>query len=96
MQADFCINISVQTPEGPHPFGRFGIGNDRDAAHSLFSRLKGSEELNDKDMLYMELIESINGLPVNIRVLTCSLQELASNTMLITQEVFRLANLRSK
>lgn len=94
MQPTFHINVSIQTLEGPSPFGKFELGNDREAVHTLFSRLKGSEEVNDKDMLYLELIETVNGLPVNIKVLTCSLQELASNTMLITQEVFRLANLR--
>lgn len=94
MQTSFYITISIQTAEGPVPFGRFELGNDREAVLHLFSRLKGSEEINGKDMLYMELLETVEGLPVNMDVRTCSLQELAGNAMLITQEVFRLSNLK--
>ena len=52
--------------------------------------------MNVKDMLYIEFMETVNGMPLNIDVLTCDLQELGTNTMLITQELFRLANLKVK
>ena len=90
------IDISIQTLEGPKRFGRFEIGNDREAALHLFKKLKGSPEVDSKDMLYIEFIELVNGLPANLEILTCDLQELGTNTMVITQEVFRLANLRAQ
>jgi hypothetical protein len=48
-----------------------------------------------KDMLYIEFMELTNGLPVNIDILTCDLQELGTNAMLITQEIFRISNLKA-
>jgi hypothetical protein len=94
MQTSFYIDISIQTHEGPRRIGRFELGDDRDAARDLFRKLKGSPEINQKDMLYIEFMEAVNGLPLNIDILTCDLQELGINTMLITQESFRLSNLR--
>jgi hypothetical protein len=96
MQTIFYIHISIQTQDGPQGIGRFELGSARDAASSLFRKLKGSHEVNATDMLYIEFMETVNGLPLNIDVLTCDLQELGTNTMLITQEVFRLANLNVK
>ena len=90
----FYIDISIQTPEGPKQFGRFEFGSNREAAQELFRRLKGSPEVDPKDMLHIEFRETVNGLPVNLDILTCDLQELGTNTMMITQEVFRLTNLQ--
>ncbi|MEP7375276.1 MAG: hypothetical protein ABI675_17885 [Chitinophagaceae bacterium] len=95
-ETSIYIAISIQTCDGPQRFGRFEIGQDKEAAQQLFKKLKGSPEVNLKDMLYIEFMELVNGLPVNLDVLTCDLQELGTNTMLISQEIFRLANLRAK
>ena len=94
METTFYINISIRTSGGPRRIGRFELGDDRDAAVQLFKKLKGSPEVDAKDMLYIEFMELVNGLPVNIDMLTCDLQELGTNCMLITQEVFRLKNLK--
>ena len=91
----FYIDISLQTAQGPQRFGRFELGSDREAAKELFKRLKGSSACDPKDMLFIELMETVNGLPLNHDILTCDLQELGANTMLITQEIFRLFNLKS-
>jgi hypothetical protein len=90
----FYINISIQTLEGLKQFGRFEFGHDRQAARDLFKRLKGSSSIDEKDMLYIEFMETVNGLPFNLDILTCDLQQLGTNTMLITQEIFRLSNLK--
>jgi hypothetical protein len=95
MNTAFYIDISIQTADGPMRFGRFELGSDREAAYMLFRRLKGSAAVDLKDMLYIEFMETVNGLPVNIDILTCDLQELGLNTMLITQEIFRLSNLKA-
>ncbi len=92
--SEFYINISIQTKEGPKKFGQFDFGADREAASALFKQLKGSSQVDTKNMLYVELMETKHGLPVNIDIITCDLQELGLNTMLITQEIFRLRNLK--
>ena len=96
MEAKFQLTISIQTTEGPQRIGHFELGNKRDAARSLFRSLKCSPEVSPKDMLYIELMELFNGLPINIDMVTCDLQQLGLNTMLVTQELFRLANLKGK
>jgi hypothetical protein len=96
MHTTVYIDISVQTSTGPQRFGRFEIGNDLESARQLFGKLKGSAEINLKDMLYIEFVETRNGLPANVDILTCDLQELGINAMLITQEIFRLTNLKGK
>jgi hypothetical protein len=93
-QHHFYIDISIQTTEGPQRIGRFELGCNREAASKLFKHLKGSPEVNMKDMLYIEFMEIVNGLPLNIEILTCDLQELGTNVMIITQEIFRLKNLK--
>lgn len=96
MQTSFYIDISIQTTEGPKRFARFELGSDREAARELFKKLKGSPAIDPRDMLYIEFMETVNGLPVNLDILTCDLQELGTNAMLITQEVFRISNLKAR
>ncbi|MEO7983394.1 MAG: hypothetical protein ABI688_04855 [Bacteroidota bacterium] len=91
----FYIDINIQTPEGPTQYGRFELGQDRESANELFKKLKGSPAVDPRDMLFIELVEIVNGLPVNIDVLTCDLQQLGTNAMLITQEVFKIYCLRA-
>ena len=46
-------------------------------------------------MLYIEFMERVKIIPpLHIDILTCDLQGLGTNTMLITRELFRLANLK--
>lgn len=95
MQTLFYINISIRTANGPRRFARFELGNDGEAARALFKNLKGSPEIDPQDILFIEFMETANDLPLHLDMLTCDLQELSINTMLITQEIFRLSNLKN-
>jgi hypothetical protein len=92
MQTKFYIISHLKTPAGPEPFGRFEIGNDREAATQLFAKLKGDKEVNDQNMLCIELMETSNGLPINITILSCTLDQLTENCRIITKEIFTLRN----
>jgi hypothetical protein len=92
METTFYIILNIITPNGLQSYGRFYIGNDRDMAYQLFSQLKGSSDVNEKNILYLELMETVENLPVNIRMISCSLHELADNCRIITREVFIHAN----
>ena len=94
MQTKFYIICHLTTPTGPEAYGRFEIGNDRMAAYQLFARLKGDKEVNERNMLCMELMETENELPVNINMLSCTLDQLTENCRIITKEVFNHRNLR--
>jgi hypothetical protein len=92
MQTKFYIISHLKTPAGPEAFGRFEIGNDREAATQLFAKLKGDKEVNDQNMLCIELMETSNGLPINITILSCTLDQLTENCRIITKEIFTLRN----
>ncbi|MBZ5857691.1 hypothetical protein [Flavihumibacter profundi] len=93
METTFYILLHVNTPGHLQTFGKFYIGNDKEFAHALFSRLKGNSDIDGNGILYAELMETHNDLPVNIQILSCTLGELAENCRIITKEVFKLWNL---
>jgi hypothetical protein len=95
MEAKYYILLSMKTQTGPESFAQFFIGNKRAEAYSLFQKLKGSSEANDKNLLYIDFMETKDGLPGNLKLITCTLEELAENCKLITKEIFRLNNLES-
>jgi hypothetical protein len=89
MPATFYILLHVKRNSGLENYGRFNVGNDREAAYHLFDKLKGFTDIKESDMLCMELMETVDNLPVNIKMKSCSLQQLCENTGLITRHVFR-------
>lgn len=94
METTFYILLHVRTPRGLETFGKFYIGNDRTAAYTLFNSLKGNPSMGEKAVLFAELMETRHELPVNIKMLACTLDELSENCRTITKEVFRLHNLQ--
>jgi hypothetical protein len=49
--------------------------------------------VDDKSILHFDLVESINGLPASLEMISCSLEELAENCKIITKETFRFINM---
>ena len=92
----FYILISLRTPEGFESFGKYNLGNNRKRATAIFRQLKGSYDVDMETMLIMELEETVNGLPVNLQLLACTLEELAHNTKIIAKETFKFLNLKEK
>ena len=95
METAFYILLYIKTPLGFESFARFYIGNRDETARHLFGKLKGSvEEINDC-VLQMDLMETKNNLPVNIKVIGCTLAEMAENCKVITKEAFKIFTLES-
>lgn len=90
MDEAFYIVLSIKTANGFENFGKFFLGNNKDTAQRIFKTLKGSAEVSEEDILHAELTETRNELPVNIQMISCTLEELAENCRIITKEVFRL------
>jgi hypothetical protein len=88
--------MSIRTLDGFENFGKFNLGNSRRAATAIFRQLKGSPDVDHKTMLAMELMETVNGLPVNLHMLGCTLEELAHNCKIITKETFKFHNLEAR
>jgi hypothetical protein len=93
MKPTFYITLNIKTVNGFECYGRFSLGNDRDFAYALFQQLKGNDEVDEGSVLHMDFMETRNGLPVNLTVKSCTLQQLADNCRTITRETFKLFNL---
>lgn len=96
METKFYINIIMNLPHGPECFGKFYIGTNAHRARTLFSELEGSPDPCDNNVLSVELIEISNGLPVNLKILSCSLIQLGENCKIITKELFKSFHLEGK
>lgn len=91
MKTQFYILLSLKTPAGFVNYGQYFLGDDREAAYGLFDSLKGRQD--DSALLHIDLMETVNELPVKIRTICCTLEELGLNSRLIAREIFRLKNL---
>ncbi len=93
MNTQFYILLSLKTPQGFVDYGQYSFGDDRWPAYELFSKLKGNEKNKDNCLLHIDLMETVDELPVKIKSICCSLEELGINCKLIAREIFRLKNL---
>jgi len=91
MKTQFYILLSLKTHAGFLNYGQYFFGDDREAACSLFDSLNGSQDSHS--LLHIDLMETVDELPVKIRTICCTLEELGANCKLITREIFRLKNL---
>ena len=89
----FYIELSIRTADSFENYGKFFVGNDKNFAYNIFHKLKGSKDVNDKSILHLEFIEKQDGLPQNIQLISCTLEELAENCKIITKEAFKFLNL---
>lgn len=93
MKNTFCIVLHVKTFRGLETVGKFFIGTNKQAAYTLFNMLKGTTHVSESQVLSMALMEMQNELPVNVKIIGCTLNELSENCRTITREVFKLFNL---
>jgi len=88
METQFYITITLKTHKGLESFAKFFIGNNRQSAFAIFKKLKGSTNVSERNILYFDFMEMQNGLPTNLDLITCTLNELADNCRIITKELF--------
>lgn len=95
METQFYITITLKTHNGLECFAKFFIGNNRHRAFDIFKQLKGSHNVTEKNILYFDFWETKKGLPVNLDLITCTLNQLAENCRIITKELFISENFES-
>jgi len=93
METAFYILLYIKTPRGFESFARFYIGNKEELARNLFEKLTGNGEDLDNCILQMDLMQTRNNLPVNIKVLGCTLEEMAGNCKINAKEAFKIFTL---
>jgi hypothetical protein len=94
MKTQFDIVLSLKTPDGFVDYGEYRVGSDRDSAYALFEKLKGSNYMNDRAVLHFDLVETENQVPVSVKSICCTLEELGWNCKLIARELFRIRNIK--
>lgn len=93
MTTTFYIELNMKTTTGFERFGCVDLGDNRDFAESLFSGLEGKPANGDEGVLHMDLVEKYRGLPVNMLVISCTMEELCRNVKTLTRELFKRINL---
>ena len=94
METQFYLLLSLKTPQGFINYGQYFLGNGRKAAEGLFNELQGTSSPPESTVLHIDLMETVDELPVKIKTIGCTLDELCENTKLIAREMFRLNNLK--
>jgi hypothetical protein len=94
MESQFYVLLSLKTPAGFITYGQYELGNEQEAAYDLFDQLKGDDQIPEYSLLHIDLMEMKNGLPVKIKTISCTLDELSLNSKIIAKTVFRLNNLK--
>ena len=90
MDETFYIEITLKTAGGLESFGKFYLGDERLKAQDIFRKLLGSQDVDEKNVMYVSFMETKNGLPLNVDMITCTLDELGENCKIITKEFFKL------
>jgi hypothetical protein len=92
-ETKFYIDVNIKTPDDFICYGKFTLGNSKKFASNLFQKMKGNKKVDDKAILQLEFVETRNDLPVNVQVISCSLDQLTENCKTITKEIFKFVNL---
>jgi len=93
MERKFYIELNMKTAGGFERFGCFELGSDSGFAARLFTGLAGVPADDDTGVLHMDLIEKREGLPMNMQVINCTVEELGRNIKYLTRELFKRINL---
>ena len=95
METQFYITFTLKTGKGLESFAKFFIGNNRERAFSIFRELEGIHDVRESNVLFIDFMETREGLPVNLDVIACTLDQLAKNCRIITKELFKSENLEA-
>lgn len=89
METKYYIDLHIKTPTGFETYGTFHLGYNREKATAIFSQLKGTDEVSKTSILHMDFTEMTDGIPLPIRILHCTIEDIAFNTRIITRDVFK-------
>lgn len=89
METTFYISLHIKTASGFKTYGNFDLGNDQEKAKLIFSQLKGNDEVSEKTILHIDFTKVQNGIPLPVKILHCTLEEIACNVKIITREIFK-------
>ncbi|WP_428327843.1 hypothetical protein [Mucilaginibacter sp.] len=89
METNYQISLHIKTPAGFETYGNFDLGKDREQAMAIVEQFKGTDDLSEQSILYMDFTEVQNGIPLPVRILHCTLDDIAHNVRIITRDLFK-------
>lgn len=89
MESKFQISLLIKTPAGFETYGNFDLGANRQRATAIVEQLKGTENISEHSILYMDFTEIQNGIPLPVRIVHCTLDDIAYNVRIITRDIFK-------
>ena len=89
METIYYIDLHIQTPKGFETYGTFYLGNNREKANAIFNELHGTDEIGENSILHIDFTEIQDGIPLPIKILHCTIEDIAINSKIITREVFK-------
>ena len=89
METNFQISLHMKTPAGFETYGNFDLGSDREQAMAIVEQFKGTDELSENSILYMDFTEVQEGVPLPVTILHCTLDDLTYNIRIITRDIFK-------
>ncbi|MET0466526.1 MAG: hypothetical protein ABW007_25435 [Chitinophagaceae bacterium] len=95
MERGFYITLNIKTGSDFEKYGKFFVGDDEETALGIFKKMKGTAEADDVNFLQIDFMEMKDTLPLNIKTLNCTLDEMTDNFRTITKEIFKRFNLTS-
>ncbi|MDB4919679.1 hypothetical protein [Mucilaginibacter sp.] len=95
MKTTYYISLNIKTPGGFETYGSFCLGNEREKAAAIFNQLKGSDDFSEKSILHMDFTEMRDGIPLPVKILHCTIDDIAVNARIITRDIFKNRSLES-
>ncbi len=89
MKTEYQISLHIKTPSGFETYGNFSLGSDRDQAMAIVEQFKGSDDKLENSILYIDFTEVKDAIPLPIKLLHCTLDDIAYNVRVITRDVFK-------
>ncbi len=70
--------------------GIFFLRTDDEFAHNIFDSLKGNPASGDDALIRIDLEKKADGiLPVRLKSISCTLNQYADNSRVITRDIFK-------
>lgn len=92
MSVEYHIALHLKSPAGLETYGSFYVGSSPAGAKRFFRSLKGSSDEPGEGLLLMELRAIWRGLPIDIQMKYCTLDELTDNCRAIIKYLFNSFN----
>src|ERR1051326_6674732 len=93
MDKQYFIELGFKTPHGPEIFSRFFAGDNCKRAGAIFRKLQGNKNINDGNVIFLSFVETSNGLPVDLDMIGCTLEQLGENCRVINRELVKIYSL---